>query len=71
MNRDQFTARWYQFKGQMKKRWGWLIANEALQVHGDLDAVHGLVLKTCGDQKARQRRLLLSAQQAARRRQRF
>ena len=68
MNRDQFAAKWYQLKGRIKRRWGWLIANEVLQLNGDLDAVRGLVLKTCGDQKARQRRLLLAAQQAARRR---
>jgi uncharacterized protein YjbJ (UPF0337 family) len=41
MNRDAMSGRWLQLQGWIKRNWGRLIANERLQVSGELDVVIG------------------------------
>jgi uncharacterized protein YjbJ (UPF0337 family) len=45
MNKDQFFAKWHEFKGKIKEKWGKLTDNEIEQVHGRMDQLSAYLQK--------------------------
>ncbi len=43
MNDSQLSAKWMQFKGSIKQRWGKLINDEETQTRGNVDILTGKV----------------------------
>lgn len=51
MNHELFRAKWNQFKGESKQRWGRFTGNERLQLEGDYDKFIGKIQEFNADQK--------------------
>ena len=51
MNTDQFTGKWSQFKGELKKQWGKFTDDDLMQIEGNYDKFKGKVQERYGDKK--------------------
>lgn len=51
MNTDQFSGKWSQFKGELKKQWGKFTDDDLMQIEGNYDKFKGKVQERYGDKK--------------------
>ena len=43
MNADHFKGKWSQFKGDLKKKWGFFTDDDRMKIEGDYDRFKGAV----------------------------
>ncbi len=51
MNTEQFTGKWNQFKGEVKRQWGKLTDADMTEAEGNYEKFMGRVQERYGDEK--------------------
>ena len=51
LNDDQFSGKWKQFKGELKKKWGNFTDDDLLYIEGSRDKMEGKIQERYGDRR--------------------
>lgn len=51
MNTDHFKAKWNQFKGELKTKWGAFTDDDLMRIEGNYDKFKGVIQERYADRK--------------------